>query len=110
MCFARKLTFGLDIRLLMVRAVADDTAESALFLLLANHYRETPVTESNAIRSCIRLDRDDELLRFQSGRRARARVASPCAGVRPQTTGQLTTRGVLVIVTWPAFWAFVICA
>jgi hypothetical protein len=35
-CVASKLTFGPDIRLLMVRAVADIAVEPAV-LLLANH-------------------------------------------------------------------------
>jgi hypothetical protein len=49
MCVASKLTFGPDIRLLMVRAVADITVESAVLV----HYRDTPVTDGGVMESWI---------------------------------------------------------
>jgi len=45
---ARKLTVGSDIRLLMVRAVADVTVECAP-LELAKRYRESTVADGNVI-------------------------------------------------------------
>jgi hypothetical protein len=51
MCVASKLAFGPDIRLLMVRAVADVNVESAVLV----HCRETSVTDSGGMESWIRL-------------------------------------------------------